>query len=74
MVQLTSLFSAESRSYPLLHIQPDEVDRILDKHISKLHDYNEIKDVAQIIISKCAEFEQASMKETYRELGIDPET
>lgn len=48
-----------------------EVDEILRDHISKLHDYNEIKDVAQALVARCADHERVPMKEMSRVLGAD---
>ncbi|KAG0204050.1 swi5-like zinc finger protein [Mortierella sp. GBA30] len=44
---------------------------IIDRHIKELHRYNEIKDVGQIILGKCAEIEGTTIKEQYGQYGLD---
>ncbi|KAG0084842.1 hypothetical protein BGZ92_009528 [Podila epicladia] len=40
---------------------------IIDRHIQKLHEYNEIKDVGQ-----CAELEGTTIRKQYESYGLDP--
>ncbi|KAF9313596.1 swi5-like zinc finger protein [Podila horticola] len=44
---------------------------IIDQHIQQLHDYNEIKDVGQVILGKCAELEGTTIKKQYENYGLD---
>ncbi|KAF9191650.1 swi5-like zinc finger protein [Haplosporangium sp. Z 767] len=46
---------------------------IIAQHIKELHQYNEIKDVGQVILGKCAELEGTTIKEQYEKYGLDPE-
>ncbi|XP_068735658.1 DNA repair protein SWI5 homolog [Montipora capricornis] len=43
----------------------------LQEHIDKLHEYNEIKDVGQLIIGKLAEIDGTTTKAMYQEFGLD---
>ncbi|KAG0017522.1 swi5-like zinc finger protein [Podila clonocystis] len=45
---------------------------IIDRHIQQLHEYNEIKDVGQVILGKCAELEGTTIKKQYENYGLDP--
>ncbi|KAI1314776.1 swi5-like zinc finger protein [Mortierella claussenii] len=46
---------------------------IIDRHIKDLRRYNEIKDVGQIILGKCAELEGTTIKKQYEIFGLDTE-
>ncbi|KAH8913556.1 hypothetical protein BT69DRAFT_1274986 [Atractiella rhizophila] len=46
---------------------------IVDEHIKLLHQYNECRDAAQILVGKLANFERCSVKEMYDKLGVDPD-
>ncbi|XP_020627389.1 DNA repair protein SWI5 homolog [Orbicella faveolata] len=45
----------------------------LQQHIQKLHEYNEIKDVGQLLIGKLAEINGTTTRATYQEFGLDLE-
>ncbi|KAF9328796.1 swi5-like zinc finger protein [Podila minutissima] len=45
---------------------------IINQHIEKLHEYNEIKDVGQVILGKCAELEGTTIRQQYENFGLDP--
>ncbi|XP_074628777.1 DNA repair protein SWI5 homolog [Acropora palmata] len=45
----------------------------LQEHIDKLHEYNEIKDVGQLLIGKLAEIDGTTTKAMYQEFGLDLE-
>ncbi|KAG0222825.1 swi5-like zinc finger protein [Actinomortierella wolfii] len=46
---------------------------ILAQHVKKLHQYNEIKDVGQLLLGKCAEFEGTTIRRQYEIFGLDPD-
>ncbi|GJJ78529.1 DNA repair protein Swi5/Sae3 [Entomortierella parvispora] len=46
-------------------------NEIIDQRIRLLHEYNEIKDVGQIILGKCAEIEGTTIKSQYEKYGLD---
>ncbi|KAJ3055952.1 swi5-like zinc finger protein [Rhizophlyctis rosea] len=48
-----------------------DVDTYVDAHIKRLHHYNEIKDVGQMIIGKCAEQEGTTTREMYTTFGLE---
>jgi len=43
----------------------------LPMYVDKLHQYNEIKDIAQMLIGKIAEFERTTTKRLYERFGLD---
>ncbi|XP_028394683.1 DNA repair protein SWI5 homolog [Dendronephthya gigantea] len=45
----------------------------LQMHIDKLHEYNEIKDVGQVLLGKIADIEGKTTKMMYEEYGLDIE-
>ncbi|XP_067127297.1 DNA repair protein SWI5 homolog isoform X3 [Centruroides vittatus] len=45
----------------------------LNMHIEKLHEYNEVKDIAQLILGKLAIFEGVTIKEMHEKYGLNPE-
>lgn len=45
----------------------------LQQHIQKLHEYNEIKDVGQLLIGKLAELNGTTTRAMYQEFGLDLE-
>ncbi|KAJ7334334.1 swi5-like zinc finger protein [Desmophyllum pertusum] len=45
----------------------------LQLHIQKLHEYNEIKDVGQLLIGKLAEIDGTTTRAMYQEFGLDLE-
>ncbi|KAF8936927.1 swi5-like zinc finger protein [Haplosporangium gracile] len=44
---------------------------MISRRIHQLHEYNEIKDVGQVILGKCAELEGTTIKEQYENFGLD---
>ncbi|KAH6570260.1 hypothetical protein BASA50_011288 [Batrachochytrium salamandrivorans] len=48
-----------------------DIDEFIQAHIKRLHDYNEIKDVGQMLLGKCAEREQTTTREMYVRFGLD---
>ncbi|KAK3827091.1 MAG: DNA repair protein [Linnemannia elongata] len=44
---------------------------MISRHIHQLHEYNEIKDVGQVILGKCAELEGTTIKTQYENFGLD---
>ncbi|KAF9927033.1 hypothetical protein FBU30_003531 [Linnemannia zychae] len=44
---------------------------IISRRIQQLHEYNEIKDVGQVILGKCAELEGTTIKKQYENFGLD---
>ncbi|KAG0284574.1 swi5-like zinc finger protein [Linnemannia gamsii] len=44
---------------------------IISRHIHQLHEYNDIKDVGQVILGKCAELEGTTIKKQYENFGLD---
>ncbi|TPX70033.1 hypothetical protein SpCBS45565_g02066 [Spizellomyces sp. 'palustris'] len=50
-----------------------DVDQMLNSHIKLLHDYNEIKDVGQMLLGKCAEQNGTTTRSMYGEFGLDPD-
>ncbi|KAM5329783.1 DNA repair protein SWI5 homolog [Glossophaga mutica] len=43
----------------------------LEDHISQLHEYNDIKDVGQMLLGKLAVIRGVTTKELYPEFGLD---
>lgn len=72
-----------AREVLALHKQIEEKDREikelsenysineLQQHIDMLHEYNEIKDVAQMVIGKLAEHRGTTTKELYPEFNLE---
>ncbi|KND02227.1 uncharacterized protein SPPG_02709 [Spizellomyces punctatus DAOM BR117] len=50
-----------------------DVEEMLNSHIKLLHEYNEIKDVGQMLIGKCAEQNGTTTRSMYGEFGLDPD-
>ncbi|KAG0054744.1 swi5-like zinc finger protein [Gryganskiella cystojenkinii] len=44
---------------------------IINRRIDQLHKYNEIKDVGQIVLGKCAEIEGTTVKKQYENYGLN---
>ncbi|KAK3826389.1 MAG: DNA repair protein [Linnemannia gamsii] len=44
---------------------------MISTHIQQLHEYNEIKDVGQVILGKCAELEGTTIKKQYENFGLE---
>ncbi|XP_059162651.1 DNA repair protein SWI5 homolog [Physella acuta] len=64
-----SLQQTESEIKELLAAGCDE--RELQTHIDKLHEYNEIKDVGQIILGRLANLEGLQTKDMYERYGLE---
>ncbi|CAG8496285.1 11994_t:CDS:2 [Diversispora eburnea] len=47
-----------------------EIHNALDEHYRRLHEYNGIKDVGQMLFGKCAEIEGTTIKEMYERFGV----
>ncbi|RMX53937.1 hypothetical protein pdam_00010722 [Pocillopora damicornis] len=43
----------------------------LQQHIQMLHEYNEIKDVGQLLLGKLAEIDGTTTRAKYQEFGLD---
>jgi len=54
-----------------LHEMQTRKSRV-DHHIRILHEYNEIKDVAQALLGRLAEIEGVCNRELYERFGLDP--
>ncbi|KAJ1814112.1 swi5-like zinc finger protein [Coemansia sp. RSA 2599] len=49
----------------------EQARQVSDKHIDRLHRYNDIKDAGQILFGKLAELRGKTVKEVYKEYGVD---
>jgi hypothetical protein len=49
----------------------EEISKCIQDHMKLLHDYNEIKDIGQIVIGKIAEIKGCTSREIYLEYGLD---
>ena len=47
-----------------------EMSETIKEHMNHLHEYNELKDIGQIIIGKIAEIKGMTTKEIYSEYGL----
>ncbi|CAG8481958.1 8984_t:CDS:2 [Paraglomus brasilianum] len=50
-----------------------DIQKILNAHYKRIHEYNEIKDVGQMLLGKCAEIEGTTTREMYKKFGVDIE-
>ncbi|RIA97210.1 Swi5-domain-containing protein [Glomus cerebriforme] len=48
-----------------------DVQKTLNDHYRQLHEYNEIKDVGQMLLGKCAEIEGTTTREMYKKFGLE---
>ncbi|KAL5033165.1 hypothetical protein BDV3_000179 [Batrachochytrium dendrobatidis] len=48
-----------------------DIEVFIQEHIKRLHDYNEIKDIGQMLLGKCAEREQTTTRDMYVKFGLD---
>ncbi|KAJ1855923.1 swi5-like zinc finger protein [Coemansia sp. RSA 1722] len=49
----------------------EQARRATDAHITRLHRYNDIKDAGQILFGKLAELRGKTVKEMYKEYGVE---
>ncbi|EJD03542.1 uncharacterized protein FOMMEDRAFT_154618 [Fomitiporia mediterranea MF3/22] len=61
---------AEIASLHALLGETEGADKIVTKHIKLLHDYNEAKDAAQIIIGKLAMRKETTIKQLHEQYGL----
>ncbi|RUO96543.1 hypothetical protein BC936DRAFT_141863, partial [Jimgerdemannia flammicorona] len=54
-----------------LSLSDDAADNLVDEHIRRLHEYNEIKDVGQMLLGKVAATEGTTIKKMYERFGVD---
>ncbi|RHZ82664.1 hypothetical protein Glove_106g52 [Diversispora epigaea] len=47
-----------------------EIHNALDEHYRRLHEYNGIKDIGQMLFGKCAEIEGTTIKGMYERFGV----
>lgn len=50
---------------------PKEVEDAYCKNISIMHDYNDIKDITQILLGKLSYIRECTVTELYEEFGLD---
>ncbi|KAJ3208650.1 swi5-like zinc finger protein [Clydaea vesicula] len=50
-----------------------DVEKELKLHIERLHQYNEIKDVGQLLFGKCADNEGLTTKDMYAKFDMELE-
>ncbi|CAG8489696.1 2646_t:CDS:2 [Ambispora gerdemannii] len=50
-----------------------DADKEIQNHCRLLHEYNEIKDVGQMLFGKCAVYEGTTTKRMYEKFGVDLE-
>ncbi|CAB4377472.1 uncharacterized protein OCT59_008231 [Rhizophagus irregularis] len=48
-----------------------DVQKTLNDHYRQLHEYNEIKDIGQMLLGKCAEIEGTTTKEMYNKFEVE---
>jgi hypothetical protein len=48
-----------------------DVQKTLNNHYLQLHEYNEIKDVGQMLLGKCAEIEGTTTREMYEKFHVE---
>ncbi|KAJ1916102.1 swi5-like zinc finger protein [Mycoemilia scoparia] len=51
----------------------DEATKKDGKHIEQMHQYNQFKDIAQMLFGKLAELQSKTVKEVYKDFDIDIE-
>ncbi|KIO33355.1 hypothetical protein M407DRAFT_241135 [Tulasnella calospora MUT 4182] len=51
----------------------EDPKKIVSQHIRLLHDYNEAKDKAQVLIGRIAALKGVSVKQLHEEYGLDLE-
>ena len=48
-----------------------DIDAVLNTQIKLLHEYNEIKDIGQMLIGKYAEMQGTTTSKMYEQFGLD---
>ncbi|KAI5121842.1 hypothetical protein M0805_003275 [Coniferiporia weirii] len=51
-------------------IGEEDAEQVVNKHIKLLHDYNEAKDAAQLIIGKLAVHKEMTVKQLHDDYGL----
>lgn len=49
----------------------EEIPKIIQNHMKLLHEYNEIKDIGQVLIGKMAELKGTTSREIYSEYSLN---
>ncbi|XP_065068948.1 DNA repair protein SWI5 homolog [Rhopilema esculentum] len=55
----------------LEELEKQYTEEELDVHIEKLHEYNDIKDIGQMLLGRLAEVEHTTTKELYARYGLE---
>lgn len=66
-------FYDEKNRQLMKELKIENIDLELKALIKKFNDYNEIKDVAEMLCAKIADLRGVSMKDVHAELGILPD-
>ncbi|ESK89348.1 rolly protein [Moniliophthora roreri MCA 2997] len=48
----------------------EDAEKIVDRHIKLLHQYNEAKDATQMLIGRLANMKETTVREIHRELNL----
>ncbi|KAJ8501645.1 hypothetical protein ONZ45_g12062 [Pleurotus djamor] len=48
-----------------------DAEEIVKRHIRLLHDYNEAKDAAQILIGRLANMRETTVRQIHEEMGLE---
>jgi uncharacterized protein YejL (UPF0352 family) len=58
-----------------MHRSPEysdsDVEQTLSRHITLLHEYNEVKDVGQMLLGKYAEMQGTTTSKMYEQFGLE---
>ncbi|KAI8852189.1 Swi5-domain-containing protein [Chytridium lagenaria] len=68
-LELSALICSSEGEVPV--IGDDEVERMMSEYIELLHEYNEVKDCAQLVLGKIAEKKGVTIKALYSDYGIE---
>jgi len=68
--QLCELNNVELNLRKTLRSNSD-IQKTLNDHYQQLHEYNEIKDVGQMLLGKCAEIEGTTTREMYKKFEVE---
>jgi len=49
----------------------EEYDKAITEHMERLHDYNSVKDVGQMLMGKLAEIEGEATRDMYKRYGLE---